>query len=61
MNAIFEIINKLWPSQKRRDVKKLERLEKEYAKALSEDRDTDASMIRKQLNDLRRLMGHAET
>jgi hypothetical protein len=51
---LMELLNKLWPSRKAQLVKKLSELNAEYQKALLEGRDTEAALIRKQLDELRK-------
>jgi hypothetical protein len=55
--AIFDIISKLLPSRKAQLVKKLDELNAKYQKALIEGKDTEAALIRKQMNQLRTQAG----
>ena len=57
---VGELFNKFVPKQRRRDVRALNKLEVQYAKALEENRDTDASIIRKEIRTLRKELGYAE-
>lgn len=57
LNALLEILNKMWPSRKAQLVKKLEELNAKYQQALEEGRDTDAAILRKQLDELRKEAG----
>jgi hypothetical protein len=51
---LMEIINKFVPSRKAALVDELKRLNAEYEKALKEGRDTDAAILRKQMEELRK-------
>jgi hypothetical protein len=53
-SAIAEIINKLFPSRKGALVDQLNALTVKYQKALDEGRDTDAAVIKKQLDQMRK-------
>ena len=53
-SSVFEIINKLFPSRKAALVDQLNALTVKYQKALEEGRDTDAAVIKKQLDQMRK-------
>ena len=61
LDSLADIANKLIPNQKRRDIKRLHELEGLYASALEENRDTDASIFRKEMVRLREILGYSET
>jgi len=56
-SAIFEIINKLFPSRKGALVDQLNALNVKYQKALEEGRDTDAAVLKKQMDQIRQKAG----
>jgi len=56
-SAIFEIINKLFPSRKGALVDQLNALTVKYQAALNEGRDTDAAVIKKQMDQIRQKAG----
>jgi len=58
--ALAEILNKLFPSRKAALVDQLETLNVKYAKALKEGRDTDAAILRKQMDQLRKKAGFTD-
>ena len=60
ISSILELLNKMWPSRKAQLVKKLDELTAEYQKALLEGRDTDASLLKKQIEQLRKQAGFSE-
>jgi hypothetical protein len=53
-------IDKLIPSKKAALVDELNALNVKYEKALSEGRDTDASIYRKQMSELRKKAGFTD-
>jgi len=59
-DSLADIANKLLPTQKRRDINRLQALEKLYAKALMDNRDTDAAMYRKEMANLRKILGYSD-
>ena len=59
-SSVFEIINKLFPSRKGALVDQLNALNVKYERALMEGRDTDASILKKQLDQLRQKAGLTE-
>jgi len=50
---IFDVLNKLMPGRKAKAVNTLQNLIAEYQKALHDRRDTDAAILKKQMQDLR--------
>lgn len=58
--SLADIINKLFPSRKAALVDQLESLNVKYAKALKEGRDTDAAILRKQMDQLRKKAGFTD-
>ena len=61
LSNITSIFDKLLPTQKRRDINRLKELEKLYAGALTSRQDTNAAIYRKEMKDLREILGYAET
>ena len=55
--ALADILNKLFPSRKAALVDQLNALNVKYAKALEEGRDTDAAILKKQMDQLRQKAG----
>ena len=55
--ALADILNKLFPSRKAALVDQLNALNVKYAKALEDGRDTDAAVLRKQMDQLRKKAG----
>ena len=53
LSSIASIADKLLKPQRRRDLDRLQKLEKLYATALNEGRDMDASIFRKEMEQLR--------
>jgi len=53
-------VDRLIPSKKAAIVDRLNILLSQYQKALDEDRDTDAAVIRKQISELRRKVGFTD-
>lgn len=56
---LFGIIDKFIPGRKEQYYNALKKLEVEYDKALKERRDTDAAVIRKQMEELRKKLKFA--
>jgi hypothetical protein len=56
-SAVAEILNKLFPSRKGALVDQLNALNVKYQKALEEGRDTDAAVLKKQMDQLRQKAG----
>ena len=52
-SAVFEILNKLIPGRKAALVDQLNTLTVKYQQALDEGRDTDAAILKKQMDQLR--------
>jgi len=59
-SAVAEIINKLFPTRKAALVDQLNALNVKYKKALDDGRDTDAAVLRKQMDQLRKKAGITE-
>lgn len=55
--AVAEILNKLFPSRKAALVDQLNALNVKYEKALLEGRDTDAAILKKQMDQIRQKAG----
>jgi len=55
--SLADILNKLIPGRKAALVDQLEALNVKYAKALADGRDTDAAILKKQMDQLRRKAG----
>ena len=53
---LFSIFDKLTPSKKEQYNNQLNSLEVEYQKALQEGRDTDAAIIRKKMDMIRKKL-----
>jgi hypothetical protein len=60
LSAIFQIFNKLTPERKEAYQNELNKLEVEYDKALKDNRDTDAAVIRKKMSKLRKKLGYSD-
>jgi len=58
--SIFDIFNKILKTKKRVDFEALKSLQYKYAKALNEGRDTDAAILKKQIDELRWEMENGE-
>ena len=58
LGSIADIINKFIPSQRKRDILRLQKLEELYAEALSKGNDTDAALYRKEMKQLRQVLGY---
>lgn len=56
-SAVAEILNKLFPSRKGALVDQLNALNVKYQKVLEEGRDTDAAILKKQMDQLRQKAG----
>lgn len=54
VGAVMEVINKLFPSRKAALVDQLNALIVKYQKALVEGRDTEAAILKKQLDQMRK-------
>ena len=55
-----KIIDTLWPSKKAALVDELRILNKNYEMALMQGRDTDAAILRKKMDELRKKVGFTE-
>jgi len=60
LSSIASIADKLLPSQRKRNINRLQKLEKLYANAIVEGRDTDAAIYRKEMAKLRQNMGYSD-
>jgi hypothetical protein len=58
--ALAELVNKLIPNRKEAYLQELNRLLVEYQKALNENRDTDAAILRKKMLVIREKLGFTE-
>lgn len=59
-DSIADILNKLVPSRKAALVDEINKLTVDYQKALEQNHDTDAAVLRKRLQELRKKAGICE-
>jgi hypothetical protein len=57
LKMLLELINKFIPNRKAAAVDQLNALNVKYSEALAEGRDTDAAVLKKQMDQLRQKLG----
>jgi hypothetical protein len=60
IGVIAKIVDTLWPSKKAALVDELRILNKNYELALTQGRDTDAAILRKKMDELRKKVNFCE-